>query len=137
MVKWDKRNMNWKKPLKEGAAFVALVSLGIYGAATLADDVAVKKNPDGTVEAYDKPSTPPPASRSRRATSRSTEPPEVHIHYRLKNDVGTRRINGVTVRTNPDGSIDATDGESAPERMSGSGGTHKPAVHKKPVTKHK
>src|ERR1700736_4135472 len=61
---------------------------------------------------------------------------EPRVHYRLKNDVGTRHINGVSVRTNPDGSIETTDGESKPVPISRSGSTtaHH-AVHTKTVTK--
>jgi hypothetical protein len=92
-------------------------------------DVVVKKNSDGTVEAFDAPgarsgspastSTPAKGAATRhrgggsKGSSHSTEPPVVNVHYRLYNPVGTRHINGVTVRTNPDGSIETLDEDSS------------------------
>ncbi|HEY9777931.1 MAG TPA: hypothetical protein V6C81_29485 [Planktothrix sp.] len=80
------------------AVLVALIvlnsPLSVLADPAKQDDVVVKKNADGTVEASDAQPTP-------------VQQPEVH--YRLHNPVGTRRINGVTIRTNPDGSIETVD----------------------------
>jgi hypothetical protein len=103
------------------------------------DDVVVKKNSDGTVEVSDAPrkSAPAPTNRptatgkrsTHKAVSHSSEPPIVNVHYRLYNPVGTRRINGVSVRTNSDGSIETFD-EDTPSA--------KPAhSHAKAHAKHK
>jgi hypothetical protein len=132
--------MNWKKCLKEGTALLALISLGIFGAATLAesgkdDDVVVKKNSDGTVDVSDAPRKQA-APAARHAGRGSSEPQQVNIHYRLKNDVGTRHINGVSVTTNSDGSIETSDGESSPQPIHHST-THHSSAHAKPAVKHK
>ena len=111
-------------------AFTALLSALVYQTAAIADpDVAVKKNADGTVEVSDAP------SRSAKHAQHYSGPPEVHVIYRLKNDVGTRHINGVTVRTNPDGSIETTDGESRPEPLSHPSASHHSAHAKHPAPK--
>lgn len=66
-------------------------------------DVVVKKNADGTVEVSDAPGATQQAAGG-----------QPRIRYRLKNSPGVRRINGVSVRQNPDGSIETIDSESAP-----------------------
>jgi hypothetical protein len=134
--------MNLKMYLKEGTVLLALLSLGIYGAATLAesgkdDDVVVKKNSDGTVDVSDAPRKQA-APAARRASRSSNEAPVVNVHYRLKNDVGTRHINGVSVTTNADGSIETSDGESSPQPMHASRpAPHRTTAHAKATTKHK
>jgi hypothetical protein len=129
--------MKSKTVLKDAVVFSLLILVGIWGAATLASpnagggsDVVVKKNADGSVDAYDAgQSAAPSAGQHAQAASSASakhgahrsasrgEAPTVNIIYRLKNDVGTRRINGVNVRTNPDGTIETFDNESAPTPM--------------------
>jgi len=95
-------------------ATIAAVSLllGFQSLAAFAgSDVVVKKNADGTVDAYD-------ASPSASAQSETAQP---RVIYRLKNNPGTRRISGVSVRTNSDGSIDTFDEGSAPTPIHSSG----------------
>lgn len=103
--------MTLKNQIKETVVLSLLLMLGVWGAATLAapgSDVVVKKNADGTVDVSDATAeSAPPAAQSGTPG----------VHYRLKNFVGTRRINGVNVRTNPDGSIETLDEESAPVRV--------------------
>jgi hypothetical protein len=88
-------------------------SLAAFSDQKSGGDVVVKKNPDGTVDAYD-------ATPSAPAQSEAAQP---RVIYHLKNNPGTRRISGVSVRTNPDGSIDTFDEGSAPTPIHNSGST--------------
>ncbi len=99
-------------------ATIAAVSLllGFQSLAAFAGDVVVKKNADGTVDAYDAPAAP--------AAQQADEPAHSGVTYHLKNNPGTRRISGVSVRTNPDGSIDTFDEGSAPTPIHSSGSAH-------------
>ena len=84
--------------------------------ATKQDDVVVKKNADGSVEASDAKSAPAAAPQ---------------VQYHLHNPVGTRRIDGVTIRTNPDGSIETVDNDSpAPARRATRRATASTHTHK-------
>jgi len=105
-------------------ATIAAVSflLGFQSLHSFADnksgaDVVVKKNADGTVDAYD-------ANNSAPA---QTAPEQPRVIYHLKNTQGTRKISGVSVRTNADGSIDTFDEGSAPTPIHAS--THHARAH--------
>jgi hypothetical protein len=104
-------------------ATIAAVSLlvGFQSLAAFAggSDVVVKKNADGTVDAYDAPSAAP---------AQQAEPAQPSVTYHLKSNPGTRRISGVSVRTNPDGSIDTFDEGSAPTPIHSSGSAHHAAA---------
>jgi hypothetical protein len=111
-------------------ATIAAVSLlvGFQSLAAFAggSDVVVKKNADGTVDAYDAPSA---------AQTQQAEPAQPSVTYHLKNNPGTRRISGVSVRTNPDGSIDTFDEGSAPTPIHSSGSAHHAAARSHSTTK--
>ena len=119
-----------KNHLKDAATLGLLLMLGIWGALNLkamGDDgqseQVVKKNADGSVDVFDKPSAPAAnastgnETKGGGAAQQSRGAQQVNVHYRLRPGTGTRHISGVNVRTNSDGSIETFDTDSpAPVR---------------------
>ena len=114
-----------KNQFKDAASLLLLLMLGVWGASNLKamgdegqSEQVVKKNADGSVDVFDKPSSRAAnastgnVTKGGGAAQRSEGAQQVNVHYRLRPGTGTRHISGVNVRTNPDGSIETFDTES-------------------------